>query len=191
MYQKPGKLIIFSAPSGAGKTTLVKHLLQQIQQVTFSISATSRAMRGGEQDGIDYFFISAEAFKKRITNHEFLEWEEVYNGSYYGTLKSEVDKMLKQGKHVLFDVDVVGGLKIKQHYKDQALAIFVQTPSTEILHKRLQTRSTESAEHIQKRIEKAELEMTYADKFDVVLLNDDLDIAKKEVTKIVQNFITQ
>jgi len=189
MQQKPGKLLIFSAPSGSGKTTIVKHLIQTIDGLTFSVSATSRGMRTGEQDGKDYFFISRDEFKKRIANDEFLEWEEVYSGSYYGTLKNEVDKLLKQGKHVLFDVDVLGGINIKNQYKNQALAIFVKAPSIEVLRERLQNRSTDSDEQIQNRVEKAGIEMTYADKFDYILTNNDLATAQKEITAIVLNFI--
>jgi guanylate kinase len=189
MQQKPGKLLIFSAPSGSGKTTIVKHLIQTIDGLTFSVSATSRAIRTGEQDGKDYFFISRDEFKKRIANDEFLEWEEVYSGSYYGTLKNEVDKLLKQGKHVLFDVDVLGGINIKNQYKQQALAVFVKAPSIEVLRERLQNRSTDSAEQIQNRVEKAGFEMTYADKFDYILTNNDLTTAQKEITAIVLNFI--
>ena len=140
MQTKPGKLFIFSAPSGSGKTTIVKYLLENIEGLTFSISATSRKMRSGEQNGKDYFFMSEDEFKSRIAKNEFLEWEEVYSGSFYGTLKSEVDEMLQQGKHVLFDVDVLGGLNIKQHYQDQALAVFVKSPSISVLQERLQSR---------------------------------------------------
>jgi guanylate kinase len=189
MQTKPGKLFIFSAPSGSGKTTIVKYLLENIEGLTFSISATSRKMRSGEQNGKDYFFMSEDEFKSRIAKNEFLEWEEVYSGSFYGTLKSEVDEMLQQGKHVLFDVDVLGGLNIKQHYQDQALAVFVKAPSISVLQERLQSRLTDSAEQIQKRIEKAEFEMTFADKFDIILINDDLAKARNEIISIVLNFI--
>lgn len=189
MLTKPGKLFIFSAPSGSGKTTIVKYLLENIEGLSFSISATSREIRSGEQNGRDYFFMSKDEFKSRIANNEFLEWEEVYSGSFYGTLTSEVDEMLQQGKHVLFDVDVLGGLNIKQHYQNQALAIFVKAPSISVLQERLQTRLTDSTEQIQKRIEKAGYEMTYADKFDIILINDDLAKAQKEIMSIVLNFI--
>lgn len=189
MLTKPGKLFIFSAPSGSGKTTIVKFLLQNIEGLTFSVSATSREMRAGEQNGKDYFFLSKEEFKTRIDNNEFLEWEEVYSGSFYGTLKSEVDGMLQQGKHVLFDVDVLGGLNIKQQYQNQALAVFVKAPSISTLLERLKTRSTDTEEQIQKRIEKAEFEMNYAEKFDFILINDDLTKAQKEIRSIVLNFI--
>jgi guanylate kinase len=189
MLTKPGKLFIFSAPSGSGKTTIVKFLLQNIEGLTFSVSATSREMRAGEQNGKDYFFLSKEEFKTRIDNNEFLEWEEVYSGSFYGTLKSEVDGMLQQGKHVLFDVDVLGGLNIKQQYQNQALAVFVKAPSISTLLERLKTRSTDTEEQIQKRIEKAEFEMNYAEKFDYILINDDLTKAQKEIRSIVLNFI--
>jgi guanylate kinase len=189
MLTKPGKLFIFSAPSGSGKTTIVKFLLQNIEGLTFSVSATSREMRAGEQNGKDYFFLSKEEFKTRIDNNEFLEWEEVYSGSFYGTLKSEVDGMLQQGKHVLFDVDVLGGLNIKQQYQNQALAVFVKAPSISTLLERLKTRSTDTEEQIQKRIEKAEFGMNYAEKFDYILINDDLTKAQKEIRSIVLNFI--
>jgi guanylate kinase len=146
-------------------------------------------MRVGEENGKDYFFISREEFRTKISKNEFLEWEEVYNGSYYGTLKCEVDLLLQQGKHILFDVDVLGGLNIKQHYQDQALAVFVMAPSIDTLRKRLCIRSTDSDENIQKRIEKAEFEMTFAHKFDFILHNDDLVTAQNEIKYIVQHFI--
>ncbi len=191
MPDKKGKLLIFSAPSGSGKTTIVKHLLQTIDNVTFSISATSREKRMGETDGKDYFFITPEAFRDRISNNEFLEWEEVYSGSYYGTLKSEVDKLLNQGRNVIFDVDVLGGLNIKQQYGSQALAVFVKVTSIEILYERLWKRSTDTEENIQKRMAKAKYEMEFVDKFDYVLINDGLETAKKEITEIVLNFINK
>jgi guanylate kinase len=184
-----GKLIIFSAPSGAGKTTIVKHLLQQDSDLIFSVSATSREPRNGETHGKDYYFIPENEFKKKIKNDEFLEWEEVYAGIFYGTLKSEVERIRNSGKNVIFDVDVVGGLNIKDYYKDEALAVFVQPPSVEELRNRLRNRSTESEEKINMRIAKAEKELKFADKFDVVIVNKELPKALKEAEKIVAGFL--
>ena len=150
-----GKLIIFSAPSGSGKTTIVKHLLRKIPGLNFSVSATSREPRAGESDGKDYYFLSEAAFRNKIRNNEFLEWEEVYPGIFYGTMKSEVERIRNEGKHVVFDVDVVGGLNIKKYYGDEALAVFIRPPSVEELRKRLQTRSTEPEEKINMRVTKA------------------------------------
>ncbi len=186
-----GKLIIFSAPSGAGKTTIVKHLLGQNLGLEFSISATSRGMRHTETDGKDYYFLSPEEFKRKIDNDEFLEWEEVYAGTYYGTLKSEVERIRNNGKHVVFDVDVVGGCNIKKYYGDEALAIFVQPPSVEELRNRLVSRSTDAPEVIEKRVAKAEYELTFADKFDVIIVNDELEIAQQQAEKVIQNFINK
>ncbi len=191
MQQKSGKILIFSAPSGSGKTTVVKHLLQKLQGLSFSVSATSRPLRKGETQGKDYFFISAETFKERIAQGDFLEWEEVYEGIFYGSLKSEADRMLTEGKHVLFDVDVVGGLNIKKYYGNQALAVFVKAPSIVELRNRLEQRSTDSAEMIDQRIEKAAYEMTFADRFDYVLVNDDLTKTLDEILQIVKKFISQ
>ncbi|MFV0522680.1 MAG: guanylate kinase [Mangrovibacterium sp.] len=184
-----GKLIIFSAPSGSGKTTIVKHLLKQGLNLEFSISATSRLARHTETHGKDYYFLSSEEFKNKVNANEFLEWEEVYQGTCYGTLKAEVERIRNQGKHVLFDVDVVGGVNIKQFYGDEALAIFVQAPSVDELERRLTERSTDSAEVIQKRIEKAEFELSFAPKFDHVLINDQLEVALHEAEKVIRNFI--
>jgi guanylate kinase len=184
-----GKLVIFSAPSGAGKTTIVKHLLKQGFDFEFSISATTRPKRVGETDGKDYYFLSVGDFENRIKNDDFLEWEEVYAGSYYGTLKSEVERIRNIGKHVLFDVDVVGGINIKKYYGDDALAVFVQPPSVEELEKRLINRSTDSTEVIQKRVDKAAHELTFATEFDVVIVNDELETAFKETEKTVQDFL--
>jgi guanylate kinase len=187
---KKGKLIIFSAPSGSGKTTLVHHLLEQeALNLAFSISAASRDKRCGEVDAKDYYFISPEAFQQKIKENAFVEWEEVYKNNYYGTLKSEVERLLNECKNVIFDIDVKGGLNIKKQYPDNSLAVFVQPPSVEELRKRLQGRKTETADKIAMRIAKAEEELGYAKDFDVVVLNDDLDTAKKEVVKIVQEFI--
>ena len=184
-----GKLIIFSAPSGAGKTTIVKHLLGQDFNLEFSVSATSREPRKGEIDGKDYYFLSKKNFENKIEKNEFLEWEEVYPGIFYGTLKSDVERIRAQGKNVLFDVDVVGGLNIKKHYEEEALAFFVQPPSVEELKKRLQNRSTESEEKIRMRMEKAEFEMSFAERFDVVLINDKLENAFEMAKETVKEFL--
>lgn len=184
-----GKLIIFSAPSGAGKTTLVHYLLSKPElKLAFSVSATSRAKRPNETDGTDYYFLTAEAFKARIENGDFLEWEEVYTDQFYGTLRSEIDRIHAEGKHVMFDVDVVGGLNIKKQFGNDALAVFVKPPSIEELEKRLRNRSTESEESLQKRVGKAAQEMEYANQFDVVLVNDDLETAKAEAVRLVADF---
>lgn len=185
----PGKLIIFSAPSGAGKTTIVRHLLNQNLNLEFSISATSRGMRHTETNGKDYYFLSPEEFKAKIQNDEFLEWEEVYAGTFYGTLKSEVDRIRNNGQNVIFDVDVVGGCNIKKYYGDEALAIFVQPPSVEELRNRLVSRSTDAHEVIEKRVAKAEYELTFADKFDVVITNDQLEHALIQAEKAIREFI--
>ena len=186
---KQGKLIIFSAPSGAGKTTLVKHLLEADLDLEFSVSAASRNKRTGETDGTDYYFLSAETFRLKIKNSEFLEWEEVYKDHFYGTLKSEVERIWSQGKHVIFDVDVVGGLNIKKQYKDQALAVFVMPPGPEHLEQRLRERSTEKEEDLKKRLKKANHELSFAKQFDTILINDDLEIAKAEAVNLVKEFI--
>lgn len=185
-----GKLIIFSAPSGAGKTTIVKHLLQQNLGLEFSISATSRGMRHTETDGKDYYFLTSDEFRKKIENNEFLEWEEVYAGTFYGTLKAEVERIRNNGKHVIFDVDVVGGCNIKKYYGDEALAIFVQPPSVGELRNRLVSRSTDAPEVIEKRVAKAEYELTFADKFDLILINDDLGKACRKAEQCVREFIS-
>ena len=187
--QVQGKLIIFSAPSGAGKTTIVKHLLESDLDLQFSISAASRPKRPNEIDGRDYYFISAEDFRRKIKNDEFLEWEEVYKDHFYGTLKSEVERILAQGKNVIFDVDVVGGMNIKKYYGDKALSVFVMPQSGTQLEQRLRSRSTESDENLKKRIEKAEHEMSFKDKFDFVLINDDLKTALTEAEKVVKEFV--
>lgn len=184
-----GKLIIFSAPSGAGKTTIVKHLLQQGFDLEFSISATSREPRHTETHGKDYYFLSGEEFLAKVENDEFLEWEEVYKGTSYGTLKSEVERIREQGKNVVFDVDVVGGLNIKKYYGDEALAVFVQPPSVEELRKRLVGRSTDSEEKIAMRVAKAEHELSFAKQFDVVIINDKLEDAFKEAETIITEFL--
>ena len=184
-----GKLIIFSAPSGAGKTTIVKYLLGKNLGLEFSVSATSRTIRGIEANGKDYYFISADEFKQKAHNNEFLECEEVYPGIYYGTLKSEVERIRQKGNHVIFDVDVVGGCKIKKFYGEDALSVFVQPPTFDTLKNRLLARSTDSEEVIATRVAKAKYEMTFAKRFDVILINDQLEDALKEAEKIVGDFL--
>jgi len=183
-----GKLIIFSAPSGAGKTTIVKHLLKQDFGLEFSISATSRDPRHTETNGIDYYFLSPDEFQQKVAADEFLEWEEVYKGTCYGTLKSEVERIRNKGNHVIFDVDVVGGLNIKKYYGDEALAVFVQPPSIEELRNRLVGRSTDSDEVIEKRVAKAEYELTFAPKFDVILVSQELQVTLANAEKLVTDF---
>ena len=190
MTMKKGKLIIFSAPSGSGKTTLVHYLLQQPElHLAFSISAASREKRPNEIDGQDYYFMKPEIFKKKIQNREFIEWEEVYKDNYYGTLKSEVSRLLNEGKNVIFDIDVKGGLNIKKQFPNQSLAIFVKPPSVAELKKRLHSRQTESPEKIRMRLAKADQEMQYAKDFDVIIVNDNLEKAKKEAYEVVKAFI--
>lgn len=184
-----GKLIIFSAPSGSGKSTIINYLLQGNLNLAFSISATSRAPRGQETDGKEYFFLSPEEFRKRIANNEFLEYEEVYENRFYGTLKAQVEKQLAEGQNVVFDVDVIGGCNIKKFYGNRALSIFIQPPCIEELRKRLTQRGTDTPEVIESRINKAEFELGFAGKFDVVIVNDDLESAKTEVLKAVTEFI--
>lgn len=186
-----GKIIIVSAPSGAGKTTTVKHLLQQNLGLEFSVSATSRQPRPGEINGKDYHFIPESEFRQKIENREFLEWEEVYEGNLYGTLKSEVNRILNLGKSVIFDVDVVGGLNIKKFYGNDALAIFITPPSVEELEKRLKKRSTETEEKINTRIAKAKKEMEFAGQFDVIIVNDVLSTALADAEKAVAGFLTE
>lgn len=184
-----GKAIIFSAPSGSGKTTIVKHLLQNNPDLGFSISASTRDKRGrSEQDGKDYYFLTPEEFKKKIDNDEFIEWEEVYEGNYYGTLKSEIARIWKEGKNVIFDVDVKGGLNLKKYFGDKALAVFVKVPSLEVLEERLKTRGTESHASLSQRLFKAKFEMTFQDKFDVVLINEDLNKTIAEAQRLYDEF---
>ena len=184
------KLIIFSAPSGAGKTTIVKHLLGVYPEIlSFSISATTRSPRAYEKPNKDYYFISVDNFRKRIENNEFIEYEQVYEGLYYGTLRSEVERLWRENKVVLFDVDVKGGVSLKQEFGDQALAIFVQPPSIKELRKRLLSRKTETAETLKERVEKAEIEMEFASFFDKVVINDSLSEALDYSEKIVEDFI--
>lgn len=184
-----GKCVIFSAPSGAGKTTIVHHLLTHIKELEFSISACSRAPRHTETDGKDYYFIGVEGFRKKIEEGAFVEWEEVYTDNYYGTLVSELERIWKNGHVVIFDVDVVGGLNLKKKLGEHALAVFVQPPSVADLEKRLRHRSTETEEKIQTRLAKAKLELSHADQFDVILLNDHLDTACEEAKQLVKEFI--
>ena len=186
-----GKLIIFSAPSGSGKSTIINYLLTQHLNLAFSISATSRPPRGTEQHGVEYFFLTPEEFRCRIENNEFLEYEEVYKDRYYGTLKEQVEKQLKEGQNVVFDVDVVGGCNIKKFYGERALSVFIQPPSVEELRRRLNGRGTDTPEVIESRIAKAEFELSFADKFDVVIVNDDLSKAQAEALQVISNFINQ
>jgi guanylate kinase len=190
-YNMKGKLIIISAPSGSGKTTIVNHLLRQKLNLVFSVSATSRRPRPGEVNGKNYFFLTKEEFKNKINNNKFLEWEEVYEGIYYGTLKSEVDKKREKGKNIIFDVDVVGGVNIKKIYGPEALSIFIKPPSIEELESRLQKRSTETPDKIEMRINKAKKELQFAGMFDAVIVNDNLQIALKEAENLVSGFINR
>ena len=183
------KLIIFSAPSGSGKSTIINYLLEEDLHLAFSISATSRPPRGQEQHGVEYFFLTPEEFKERIANDEFLEYEEVYQDRFYGTLKSQVENQLNAGQNVIFDVDVVGGCNIKQFYGNRALSVFIQPPSIEELRKRLEGRGTDAPEVIESRIAKAEYELSFAPKFDVVIVNDDLDTAKAEALRVIRDFL--
>lgn len=191
MNNENGKLIVFSAPSGSGKTTIVQHLLQEESlNLDFSISATSRDKRGQEVDGKDYHFISLQEFKNHIDHDDFVEWEEVYSNNFYGTLKSEVERIWAEGKHAIFDIDVVGGLRVKRKFPEQTLAVFVKTPSIEEMEKRLRARKTDTEEKIQERVAKAEREIKFAPDFDVILVNDNLETAKQEAVSIVKNFIS-
>ena len=188
-----GKLIIFSAPSGSGKSTLVNYLMEQHPelQLAFSISCTSRAPRGKEQNGVEYFFLSPEEFKKKIANNEFLEYEEVYEDRFYGTLKSQVEVQSQAGQNVVFDVDVKGGVNIKKHYGSRALSVFIQPPSVEELRNRLVGRATDAPEVIEQRLNKAEYELSFADKFDRIVINDDLEKAKVEVYNVIKQFLDE
>ncbi len=187
-----GKLIIFSAPSGSGKTTIVRHLLATNPNLGFSISACTRDRRGrAEQNGKDYYFLTPEDFKEKIDNDEFVEWEEVYVGAFYGTLKSEIERVWSNGKHVLFDVDVQGGLKLKKYYGDKALAIFVKVPDEETLKRRLLDRGTETDDSLSKRLFKVHFEMSFQDQFDVILVNDDLETTLEKAQKLADNFLNE
>lgn len=183
------KVLIFSAPSGSGKSTVVNHLLSLHPELEFSISATSRAPRGEEKDGVEYYFIDAQEFRDRIARDEFVEYEEVYEGRFYGTLKEEVERIWAKGHVIIFDVDVKGGVNLKKYFGDKALSVFIQAPSVEVLRERLIGRGTDSMEEIEKRVAKAAEEMTYAGKFDHILINDDLQTALHESEEVVDTFL--
>lgn len=190
MDHTEGKLLIFSAPSGSGKTTIVRHLLEKYpEKIAFSISASTRQPRGTEVDGRDYYFISKEEFLHRVANEQFVEFEEVYSGTFYGTLKSEMERIWAAGKHVIFDIDVVGGLRLKRKFKDRALAIFVHPPSLEVLESRLRGRGTDSEEKLQERLAKAAKELDFADQFDVTLTNDRLEKALSDAENLLEEFL--
>lgn len=184
-----GKVIIFSAPSGSGKTTLVKHCLEKFPELAFSISCTTRQIRGAEKNGVDYYFVSPEEFRQKISENAFVEFEEVYTDKYYGTLKSEVERIWNDGKVVIFDVDVKGGIALKKYFGEKALSIFIMPPSIDELERRLIARNTDDAETIKTRVEKAEHEMTFQNQFDKIVVNSDLDVAKKEIESLVENFV--
>ena len=184
-----GKLLIFSAPSGSGKTTIVRRLLEQFSNLEFSISATSRAPRGVEKNGVDYYFLSAEEFAEAVAADKFVEWEEVYKGTCYGTLRSEMERIWSKGNVILFDVDVMGGIRLKEIFGEDAMSIFVMPPSIEEMRRRLEGRGTDAPEVIEKRIAKASFELTKAPEFDKQIVNDDLEVAVAEVAEIVKNFI--
>jgi len=187
--RKKGKLIIFSAPSGSGKTTLVHYVMEHLPNLSFSVSATSRPPRPGEKDGVDYYFLSVDEFKQKIKENAFVEWEEVYENQFYGTLRSEVEKIRQQGNSVVFDVDVKGGISIKKIYGDEALSLFVKPPSLSVLEERLRLRSTESEESLRKRLDRAAYELTFEPRFDKVVVNDNLEKARKEALEMVRRFI--
>lgn len=189
MKNKEKKVIIFTAPSGAGKTTLVCHMLDHIKELSFSVSATTRSKRDHEEDGQDYYFLEPEVFQKKIENDEFLEWEEVYKGTCYGTLKSEVERIWSMGKYAIFDVDVKGAVNIKNYYGDQALAVFIRPPSVDALMNRLLGRKTETLETLEIRMARSRMELTYEEKFDTTVINDDLDTAKKDALAVVRGFL--
>ena len=184
-----GKVIIFSAPSGAGKSTIVNHMLGLYPELEFSISATSRAPRGSEQDGIEYYFFTADKFREMVAADMFIEHEEVYPGSFYGTLKSEVERIWTKGHTIVFDIDVQGGMNLKRIFGDRALSVFIQAPSVEILRERLIGRGTDSEEAIEKRVAKAAEEMSFSDRFDYILVNDDLSKAFEEAERVIGNFL--
>lgn len=183
------KVLIFSAPSGSGKSTIVNHILELHPEIEFSVSATSRPARGQERDGVEYWFIGEDDFRQRIADDRFVEYEEVYPGRFYGTLKSEVERIWAKGHVIIFDVDVKGGVNLKKYFGDKALSIFIQAPSVEVLRERLVKRGTDSAEDIEARVSKAAEEMTYADKFDYILINDDLQTAFHESEEVVGTFL--
>jgi guanylate kinase len=185
-----GKAIIFCAPSGSGKTTIVKHLLDKYANLGFSISACTRDKRGrNEENGKDYYFLSIHDFKERIDNEEFIEWEEVYPGAYYGTLKSEIERLWSEGKNVIFDVDVKGGVNLKKYFGDSALAIYVKVPSMEELEKRLRNRGTDSEDSISRRLYKMKFEMEFQNRFDVILLNDDIETSWQKAEDLYESFV--
>jgi len=184
-----GKLIIFSAPSGAGKTTIVKYLLTIFPEIAFSISCTTRPKREFEVNGKDYYFLTEKEFKEKIKNNEFIEYEEVYEGRFYGTLHSEIERLWNQGKHVIFDIDVKGGLNLKKQFKERALAIFIAPPSLKDLEERLKNRNTENSDSLLARIEKADEELSFAKDFDVVIINDNLEKAQNKAKTLVKNFL--
>lgn len=185
------KCVIFSAPSGSGKSTIINYLLGQGLPLRFSISATSRAPRGSERDGVEYYFLTPDEFRHRVANGEFLEYEEVYHDKFYGTLKSEIERIHAEGDNVIFDVDVVGGCNIKRYFGDKALSIFIQPPSVETLRQRLIGRGTDTPEVIESRVAKATYELGFADKFDKVIINDNLEQAEHETLEIVRQFLNQ
>lgn len=186
-----GKLIIFSAPSGSGKSTIINKLMSEYGlQGRFSISATSRKPRGSEQDGVEYYFLSEEDFRRRISEGDFLEYEEVYPGCFYGTLRSEVDRTLAQGENVILDIDVQGGLNVKKIYGDRALTLFIQPPSIERLRERLERRGTDAPEVIERRLAKAETELSFAPKYDAVVVNDDLEEACRDAARVIEDFLS-
>lgn len=184
-----GKVIIFSAPSGSGKSTLINYLMTQFGCLEFSISATSRSPRGEEKNGVEYYFLTPEEFRKKIADGEFLEWEEVYTNKYYGTLKSEVERINSKGNIVVFDVDVAGGCNIKKMFGDNSMSVFIMPPSVETLRERLINRGTDTMEVINDRVQKASYEMTFADRYDRVVVNDDLEQAKALIREIVKEFV--
>jgi guanylate kinase len=192
-YKMRGRLIIFSAPSGSGKSTIVNWLMQEHPELKlyFSVSCTSRAPRGTEQDGVEYFFLTPEEFKAKIADNEFLEYEEVYENRFYGTLKQQVERQREAGQNVVFDVDVKGGINIKKYYGDEAMSLFIQPPSVEELRRRLEGRATDSAEAIEQRLAKAAYEMTFAPQFDHVVVNDDLETAKQETLQAIKTFLNE
>jgi len=189
LEEKPG-IVIFTAPSGAGKTTIVRHLLGKFPELGFSVSATNRPARPHEEEGKDYYFFRTREFLRNVKAGAFLEWEEVYDDQFYGTLSSEVDRIWGLDKHIVFDIEVNGATNLKEKYRDRALAVFIKPPSAEVLFERLKARKTETEASLKKRIARAEKELTYEDKFDTVLVNDDLDIALKEAEKIIQTFLS-
>ena len=185
------KALLFSAPSGSGKTTIIRELLKRFDCFEFAISATSRQPRAGEQDGVDYYYLTPDAFRQRVANGDFLEWEEVYTDMLYGTLKSEIDRIWNNGHIIIFDVDVKGGMNIKRYFGDDALALFVMPPSIEVLRQRLQGRGTESADSIAKRLARSEVELQLAPQFDLTIVNDDLQTAVAEAQKAIEKFLQQ